>query len=484
MKSLFFSHIEDQFKLGRPVLFLGAGFSLDAKNLKGEALLSSAQLTERLWNFCFPQDEFDTNTELKDIYETARSNSPTNLVELLKQLYTVDYDSCPSWYEELLTMPWSKIYTLNIDNLVETVLERSSVARKLKTISATNSLSSTIDTEYLQIIHLNGTMDDLPHDVVFSRQQYALTSNNQRAYEILCSNLMQNPVIFVGTTLSENSLWKFIEMRAQKDKGHKEFRPRSYLVCPELNKSKCSLIQRHNVAWIAMTGKEFQSSVLSNMNEAKLKGLNFLQSAKHAAPVDPDKFELVGELIQKTSRTEDYFEYLMGTKPDWRDLIENRVAIRKCFHEFKEKIYEIKNSSVPLRHMILTGTAGTGKTSALMFVAMELEAVGIPVAWLDANMQFSVYGFRKALEDISSVGAIFIDDADIYGSKLVKLVSTALEINPNLIVVSEVRSNKVDSVTNEVQLGHIKQIEYTIPNLVDDDIEAILDILETNKAPW
>ena len=478
LTTTYIPNIAQQLSIGRPILFLGAGFSMDAKNLAGEHLMSGAALTKKLWEFRYPGDDYDTTTELKDIYEAARLLDPKRLSTMLRNDFSVDFKSCPGWYEKFLSMPWHKIYTLNIDDLVEVVLQNGSSSRSYKSISATSSNAVDSGDSCLQVVHLNGTMDDLPDNVVFSRLQYSNNLNNERAYELLRADILHRPIIYVGTGVDEPLLWKYIEMRSSLESGQKELRPRSYLITPSLNKSKLPLLESYNVAWIDMTGGQFYEEVLAKTGDAKSKGLSYIGALSNTAPVDPEAFELVGELIQQTSKTEEYFEYLMGAKPIWKDLIDNRIADRHCYEEFHQHIQSVRSSSSGCKHIVLTGTAGSGKTSALMAAAARLEADGLPVAWIDANVQYSIRGFKKALIANESLGALFIDDADIYGSTLSTMISIALEVNPRLIIVSEIRSNKVDSVIDKVQLSDFEQIEYTIPHLVDEDIDSILDVLD------
>ena len=136
LETTYIPHMRNQFAIGSCVLFLGAGFSLEASNLRGQSLPSANKLTELIWNICYPGDPVEKNTELQDIYEYAAGQCPKQLTELLRHTFFVDPDTCPDWYRQLLTMPWLRIYTLNIDNLVEQVLSTQNTHRRFRLVSA------------------------------------------------------------------------------------------------------------------------------------------------------------------------------------------------------------------------------------------------------------------------------------------------------------------------------------------------------------
>ena len=252
-------------------------------------------------------------------------------------------------------------------------------------------------------------------------------------------------------------------------------RPRSYLIIPNLNRSKKALLSRYNIVWLPMTAGEFYDSVLVGMNEERHIGNRLLAQGGHNAGGSTDHFSRVSDLAEASKTTE---EYLLGAEPTWADVSDGRVAQRDCFDELWNKVKAIRADATHRHLLIVTGTAGTGKSSALMSTAMHLEADGVAVAWLDATSQFSRYEFKKALANGPTFGALFIDDADTYDARLPSMVVDALETNARLLVVCEMRSTKVDRVVYKQELVDIEHLEYTIPPLGDGDIDTILDVLD------
>ena len=480
LESNYIPHLRDQFANGSVVLFLGAGFSLEAKTMSGNDLPSARVLTEQLWNLCFPSETFDSTTQLQDIFETARNQNPKELTHLLRDSFTVDPDSCPEWYLRFLSMPWLRIYTLNVDDLVMKLLTTAPSSRRVRAVSATTERNVLFDDSHLSTIHLNGTLEDIPYEVTFSRSQYAQRSGLDPAYAQLKNDLLFRPVVFVGASMDEGPMWQHLELRGPAgSRGERELRPRSYLVVPSLNRSKESLLARYNIAWLPMSAEEFEGSILSRMDEERATGHRLLRQISDPTSSQRERFERVADLA--AARNSAAEEYLLGAEPVWDDVTANRIANRTCFDELWDQLKKLSASGTTGRFFVITGTAGTGKSSALMSLAMRLEADGTPVAWLDASSYFSRFEFQKALANGPKFGALFVNDSDIYDARLSSMVRDALEHNPRLLFVCEARSGKVDRIVNKQELNEIESIEYTIPSLVDDDIDAILDVLDRER---
>jgi hypothetical protein len=437
---------------------------------------SAAALSKALWALSFGNDPYDPSTQLQDIFETAQSRKPKELALLLREHFTIDPKSCRPWHTELLTMPWLRIYTLNIDDLALKALSETTETRPVRAVSALTGNAPIFDDGRLSIIHLNGMLEDGPLNVTFSRSQYAQRRGVDPAYVQLNNDLLFRPVIFVGTGMEEGPLWEHLEMRGHRPgRNQRELRPRSYLVTPSLNKSKETLLSRYNVVWLPMTGEEFNEKVLNKIPESRASGQRALKSMSSSAGTVQERFTKVTELSSHDVATE---EYLLGAEPTWADITSNKVATRDCFDELWEIISEHRSTPTRKQLLVLTGTAGTGKTSALMVAAMRLEAEGVPVAWLDADSMFSRQNFKLALSKETELGALFINDADVYESRLSYFLRDVLEHDSRTVVVCETRSSKVDRIINTHELGDAEVREYTVPSLGNNDIDAILDVLD------
>ena len=119
-----------------PALVLGAGFSFGARNQKSEKMPMAAELTEKIYNYCFRDSklsmeleedrkaalDYKNSGDLKGLCSLIRAEGDERLQ--LRNLYlTKIFSNCSvekdSYYFYLTEYKWSRIFTLNIDDLVE-----------------------------------------------------------------------------------------------------------------------------------------------------------------------------------------------------------------------------------------------------------------------------------------------------------------------------------------------------------------------------
>lgn len=113
-----FKRLESYIAQARVILFTGAGFSLGAQNDAGETLPGVGDVTKRLWEIAFPGEAYD-GSGLQDVYEAATMQARNKTIEVLRTVFTVASASLPAYYQTWLSLPWYRIYTVNIDDLAD-----------------------------------------------------------------------------------------------------------------------------------------------------------------------------------------------------------------------------------------------------------------------------------------------------------------------------------------------------------------------------
>ena len=175
------------------VLFLGAGFSHDAINMNGEKMPVGKQFASTLWDFLGYPGAYD-DTPLQDIFEVALSKKKAVEVQaVLDRCFKST--SIPPWYSLVRQFFWSRIYTTNIDDVIETVYRAAGATQQLKVFNAIAEDYEERDQflEELQYVKLNGTLTDSPKSVTFSVRRYAARLADQDALHpaILFANTPQ-----------------------------------------------------------------------------------------------------------------------------------------------------------------------------------------------------------------------------------------------------------------------------------------------------
>ena len=475
LESTYIPHLRTQFSRANVVLFTGAGFSLDAVNHCATTLPRVCELTESLWNICYPGEGMDEGEQLQDVFEAALQADRNATGGIIREMLTVNVKECPEYYADILTMTWHSIYTLNVDDLAEKTLERHQKVRRVNSVSATTGRITQIADGDINVVHLNGGLEDAPDNITFSRSQYASRLAGDPFYDLLRHDLISRPVVFIGSSLEEGPMWQHLAMRGRKPERERELRRRSYLVTPSLPKTRQALLSQYHIVWLPYTAEEFRDRVISEMNEARAAGIAYIgeQHARRSrGGAEIIKISNIGE------GTKEPTDYLLGAEPQWVDATHRRIAERDSFDAVSEDIDRLRAKTAPEAFIIVTGTAGTGKSSAMMSVALRKEAEGVPTAWVDARDNFNANAVRDAIEADKGLELLFITDADLWGRRVSQLVRELSESNPRLVIVCECRSTKVDRMVDRVELGLIEPIEFTIPYLGDNDIDAILEVLD------
>jgi tetratricopeptide (TPR) repeat protein len=295
----------------------------------------------------------------------------------------------------------------------------------------------------------------------------------------LSAELLSHPFIFIGTTLDESLLWQHIQLRSTRGgSGLGEFRRKSFLVIPHLDKAREVALSQYNVEWIPMDAETFAAEVLSKLGDTIAKGLNVI-SKRNATITDnelivPEVSTLIGGALIKT-------EFLLGSEPIWSDIQSGRAITRNSDDDLWNKVSELRKGKGARGIVLVTGTAGSGKSTALMRIALHLSSDGTRVGWIDRDSEVSLRGIRRAFQKGSAPDVIVIDDADLLGSDLGSTLREICLYPPYPLFVLGIRSGSVDRILNPAQLGQTPSHEYTMPLLTDEDIAGLIDALTNDN---
>lgn len=453
---------------GRVILFTGAGFSIDAKAKKtGAPLPTAGKLARALWDVAFPKLDFEESS-LGDIYEAAAMQSSNATQGKVRDLLTVDPESLGELYRLWFSFPWYRIYTVNIDDLDDAMGRAYDLPRRLHSISAISQPIPSAEEDALQVVHLNGTLDDLPHVTFSSRQYGERLGRPDLWYENLARELKSHPVLYVGTTLDEPPLWAYIEARGNRRTRY-ETRPGSFLVSPELPLARRVSLSGYNVTWVQSSAVEFAQKILTTLPEAALAGMREIEQRQKAERGGPPIARVSD--IQNDS-VDDEREFLHGREPRWSDLNDEGYAVRRVFDAELSELYRKDQS----RLIVLTGTAGSGKSTSAMRLALERSARGENVYVLGRDASVPLPRLRKTIAT-SDVDLLFIDNVDRFGRQTVAFLHELLEECPDMRILACVRNTRIQVLDGIQDLG-VEPLEQTVPLLEDTDVDALLDALD------
>jgi hypothetical protein len=473
-------HLLRQFENGRVILFAGAGFSLGCKDQDGKNLPTGGQLARELWNVTYPDIEFDEWSSLQDIFEVAQKRSPKNVLSFLKRRLSVDASSIPEWYATWLRLPWRRIYTLNVDDVIESAGHRFELGRTLLSISAQVERTHEAEPQpldrVLEVVHLNGRMEDGLDKVTFSTTQYADRSTSPQPWHVqVATDIATLPVVFVGTPVEDQLLWQYLQLRGKKGpRNLAELRPQSYLVSPAIPRAREELLKSLNIEFLQMSAEEFAASVLDGLRSSISAGLEAVALDRRGGKASPYVVTVPTKKPSKRSL------FLLGAEPEWTDIVSGLAIKRTADDDIARVVAAARRTKTMIpRIVVVTGTAGSGKTTSMMRSALAELALGHRVSWVGREEDISPAQLRRWADELERPSSIYIDDVDRYGNESSRVID-ALRAKPmvDLIVVCT-RSSKVERVIASPSLDGVVD-EVAMPPLTDEDIDGLLEVLHTD----
>jgi hypothetical protein len=385
---------------------------------------------------------------------------------LLRDRLTVDPKSLDDSYETWFSFPWYRIYTVNIDTLPSAAARAFDLPRDLEVISALEDPAPLNEGSALQVIHLNGTLDDLP-DVTFSAAQYAQRlATPDLWYENFVRELQLHPVLYVGTQLDEPPLWTYIEARG--DKPRREFRPRSYLISPNLGKARAVALSGYNIVNVEATAQDFASEILAPLNADAREGartINERLDADHQGRILLPLLDVVDD------SQDDERDFLLGREPRWTDITHGFAFERECDKELAKALAE----NDP-RILLITGTAGSGKSATAMRMVLDQAARGVDVAVLNPDSKVPFHELVGAVR-ANEPDILFIDDLDRFGRGTADLLADLMNNTDKLLVVACIRSSRLESIGDPLPYPQ-EGLEFAVPHLGKGDVDELLSALD------
>ena len=488
-------HLERALHSNKVVLFLGAGFSCEAINKNQLKFPSSKELSKILWEYTYKDDEYE-ETDLQIIFEAALKSQKgiRSLHEILKNV--MGCSSVPDWYRNITSQYWYRIYTTNIDDLVEVIFKKPKLRFNLEQIVAPRDDFSERDQflNKLQYIKLNGSIEYDPRTYTFSARQFAKRSTEYDIwYDHFVRDYMTHVTVFIGTELNEPLFWRHIELRERRERKETEQRPKSYLICPKISRPKQSILNDYNIIPIEAKSEEFfiwlkenikspesKQSVIQASNPKLIEIFQFEEEGVKRADINRletffKNFQLVN--IEQPSAGHRRKSYLLGKEPQWQDLYHNLDAKREINDLFINEVAEVaKGNQDNINVIALTGTAGSGKSTILMRTALYFCAQGFQCYYTQSEELIKWEDFISAIKVIDKDLIIFIDNADHSLGWLAGLIENFGDIDRKLTFILASRTNKYEKFAgNLLQVSKVKEID--TPNLSDTDIEKIIQKL-------
>lgn len=404
-----------------PILFLGAGFSRYSKNTSGELLPMGNQLKEMIYSHFIEANDFfsveDANEikdyNLRDLCETIDTILKKKS-ELRAFIIDIFSDAHPQpFHLNLTAFPWKKIYTVNIDNLVERIFR---VQKKSLTVQ-NQERKKEVNKDSTELTKLHGCVNAKDEDIVFSSSDYLNLMNGSLKYRLndLIIDLQNNSFVFIGASLDEPDIEYYLSVyeRAGYDMG----RGKILCVSPKPSFTVKRKINALNGIIIDATTEEFLNYVKNiNYNPTELE-----KSKNRLAYAGIHNY---GTIIDSLETGVYESRLYHGYESNWRDLREKWIIVCPAYYDLIKKIDLLSFGARNVYCIALYGKRLSGKACLLKLLSSYLSMKGYEVLIYNGKEFDKDKLFDYISLSPSSSFALMIENAAYYYPEIEKCLKS------------------------------------------------------------
>lgn len=450
-----------------PVLLLGAGFSLSARAKNGENLMLGGDLCKQLYKYVIlpngesmSQDALDDaefyskKKKLRELCTIIREN---NLLEKRNNFFLECFSECrydeSDSYSFLTEYNWPYIFTLNIDDLVETIYKKQN--KPLTVWKLTSNHYKEIFGQTV-LVKLHGSIGD-PDTYIFDDEEYQRFSENECWMLRKLSDLyVCHDLIIVGSQFQERdikiALQKVFGYGCDNTDYHYFFISPHTPTAP-ISDSLDSKANFHHIQW---TTKQFLDFIYKDISKPKdalqslcCQGVSFWNQQITDAQFQKEDWELYHG---KPAEPKDfYYSIDIARKETQADVEEFIRQNRFGYIEIKGKPYVGKTC---FAKRILT--LGVGKMFKTFYCVKT-----------DLQILLAVQQYLETLESDDSVLICFENSAGFY-RPLVDMIKQHQERLKRLIVI--VTSNDTTRESDSYVFGSAPQLKCHISERINREL--------------
>lgn len=366
-------------------LLLGSGVSMTSKNRWSQPHRSASKLAVDLCALTGVRPDMSLQRVYKLLNEAQ--------VNELADSYT-----CADPSENLLkTLPkylWKRIFSFNIDDVIEVVYERVHFSKQnLVPLNFDSDFQpAPEDSTQLQLIHLHGSVRQRDSGFVFSNTEYARVMAQMNPWMMMLSQLIAtDPFVIAGTSLNEIDLEYYLSYRTASTP--RRGRGPSLLVEPYPDAATLDDCDRYGLTLVQATFDDFMSWVAAAFPDAPSLSSLIVPTQGGVFPPTLEKARALRFFVDfaiasaaDLPPTTDLSRFFYGAEPTWDDIGRHLDIERRSNQVVMAEVlaaHAARTSPV----LVVLDDAATGKSTLIRRVAHDIAQQG--------NLVFTVKTFSK-----------------------------------------------------------------------------------------
>lgn len=489
---LAYQHLCEKFEDRSASLFLGAGVNAGIHNKNGESFPLGVQLST--WISKDLLNEPESSYSLKEAAELTRFKVGPNELNnyIIKKFAEFEPGQA---HLSIAQLPWDSIYTTNYDNLLERAFTNSSItsAGSIKPIYSMMEDNMDLREEEITYFKLHGDMN-AAHT---PEGRLILTSEDYRFYELyrkplfkrLEKDLANRTLLFVGYSLEDDNF------RATLQDCKSQFKyknlPISYAVMKSFTPTQENYWrENYNIQLITADGATFLTELKETWQELGLSVIPFEErrTKKYIFIDRVTHFPKVGESFYQIKPSDctglpDAKRFFKGAEPTWADVREKIPPLREAYWQlFGVLIEEANDIETRPKPYLLTGAAGTGKTTLLYSIGYELASSGYPVLVHIPRTPLDARALGTILEKSKNQRIfIMIRHAAEMAWEIFQFIEELKHRGIPATLILEERWNQWANAAAELK-KNVSIEKFQLESLSNDEIVSILDSLDKHNA--
>lgn len=460
-----------------PTLFLGAGFSREAV-CKGGIMPTGAELKDELFEK-FVVDKVNEKDkeqiqkynlrELCDSIDSLLDNGKAERESFLTKRLRGVYPNKKGFHKLLLKYPWKRIYTVNIDDLVENIYEDG--GKEYRSISSRREVPER--GEEMELIKLHGCVRNASEGYIFSKKEYNTLINqkvNLGLQEFTNELFSSNDIIFIGASMDEPDLEYYLQL--YEDMQVKRQKSKIFFIEPEPNYACRQWADRLNAVIIEWNTEQFLEYV---------SGLNYKPERMEYARLILNR-NMIYRLKDDVEIFEDTYDsnIYQGFSCTWQDVFEHWTFEHGVYFGAQKELEKLLQEPSRNKCFCIYGSSFSGKSTLLKQLGYYLFAHDYEVLEYKGT-----YLNKKIIMNYIKEGdfdkyAILIDNAAYHYPTIEQILKTTYSQKEVLIVCAS--RTYYHGKKRYYLNGNCVQEYFCEDSIKNDDAEKIYNTLNNKNA--
>lgn len=402
-----------------PTLFLGAGFSIGAKSefdaVDGKDL--KQYILDTLIKDKLDKSDYEEVSlyNLRRMCDTVYSiyHGKTELRNLLTERFKNIRPGSDKFHLKFTNYPWKKIYTVNIDDLVEHIYKINGIALQVQ-----NKKRLNITEGKAELYKLHGCVNCPDEGYIFSESEYLelTTSTLDAKINSFSIAMQQEDIIFIGANMDEPDIQYYL--KKYEDAGCKYRKNKLFFIDPKPSRylrDRAKELEAKIIQWTAKDFIEFVTKLNYRPNEiekAKIT-LNYNGISRLA------DFKKTYDKPYESSIYEGYY-------CKWQDVHDEWTFEETNYKRAIVELDKLLNSGNNINCFSIYGTVLSGKSCLLKQLGYYLN-----------NKEYDVLEYRGRFLSTNSIinyinkspftkFALLVDGGSYYYEEIEKLFSAKI----------------------------------------------------------